>query len=77
VKVEVRLFGIFDERAETSKLYFEDIADTDALLKRLHDCYPSLTKSSVSISVNHNIIRENTRLDDGDEIAFMPPFSGG
>lgn len=77
MKVEVRLFGMFNEKVDSSKLYFEDIPDTDSLIKRIHSNYPSLESTSFSLSVNQLIIEKNTRLADGDEIAVMPPFSGG
>jgi len=77
MKIEVRLFGIFNEHADSSKLYFEDTPDTNSLIKRIFINYPSLEKTSFSLSVNHNIIRTNTLLADGDEVALMPAFSGG
>ena len=77
MKVEVRLFGMFNEQADSSKLHFEDIPDTDSLIRRIHHNYPSLENTSFSLSVNQHIIDKNTCLADGDEIALMPPFSGG
>lgn len=77
MKVEVRLFGIFNEHADSSKLYFEDIPDTNSLIKRIFTNYPSLEKASFSLSVNQHIIGVNTVLADGDEVALMPAFSGG
>jgi len=77
MKVEVRLFGIFNEHVDSSKLYLEDIPDTDSLLKRIYTNYPSLENTSFSLSVNQHIIDTNTILSDGDEVALMPPFSGG
>ncbi len=33
--------------------------------------------SSVSVAVNHRFVPRETRLADGDELAFLPPVSGG
>ena len=32
---------------------------------------------SLMVSVNHNYVERETELHDGDEIAFIPPVSGG
>jgi len=41
--------------------------------------YPALTPfaGSVSCAVNANFARMTARVQDGDEIAFLPPVSGG
>ena len=77
MKVKVLLFGIFSEKIKSSSLYFEDITSTNDLLLKMHGLYPMLVDISCTISVNQHIIKENTNLMDGDEIALMPPFAGG
>ena len=37
----------------------------------------AMTDESIGVSVNHTIARPGTRLNDGDEVAFFPPVSGG
>ena len=43
-------------------------------LRRLH---PSLGASNVKIVVNHELARDDSAVGDEDEIAFLPPVSGG
>ena len=41
--------------------------------------HPSLEVlgSSVSVAVNHRFVPKDTPLAEGDELAFLPPVSGG
>ena len=77
MKVKVLLFGVFSEKIESSSLYFEDITSTDDLISNMHGLYPSLKDMRCSIAVNQHIVKENTKLNDGDVVALMPPFAGG
>ena len=36
-----------------------------------------LRQSKVLMAVNHTIARADTAVKDGDEVAFLPPVSGG
>ena len=39
--------------------------------------YPELGKISFAIAINNKINKSNRILSDNDEIAFIPPVSGG
>jgi molybdopterin converting factor small subunit len=52
----------------------KDIKTLDSFLKLK---YPVLNSYKYKIAVNQQIINENKLLNDGDEIAFLPPFAGG
>jgi molybdopterin synthase sulfur carrier subunit len=39
--------------------------------------FPELKNYKYQIAVNQKIISEDIILNEGDEIAFLPPFSGG
>lgn len=53
------------------------IDDTDALRAWLGRDRPELLDASVRIAVNDEMILGNRVLDEGDEVAFLPPMSGG
>jgi sulfur-carrier protein len=53
------------------------IHDVDALRAWLGRGRPELLDASVRIAVNDEMILGNRVLDDGDEVAFLPPMSGG
>ncbi|HEX5519289.1 MAG TPA: molybdopterin converting factor subunit 1 [Candidatus Nitrosocosmicus sp.] len=50
-----------------------------SLMKIILEKYPSLGNiiDMIQISVNYKIVDVDTILKDGDEIAFLPPISGG
>jgi molybdopterin converting factor small subunit len=53
------------------------ISDVEALRAWLGRSRPELLDRSVRIAVNDEIPPGNRRLDEGDEVAFLPPMSGG
>jgi molybdopterin converting factor small subunit len=53
------------------------IRDAEALRAWLGRSRPELLDESVRIVVNDEIIPGNRILDEGDEVAFLPPMSGG
>ncbi len=77
MKISVLFFGVLAEEAGTDRTAVENIDDTDSLKKHLTNSYGFLGKYNWMISVNKTLIRENTRLNDGDEVALLPPFAGG
>ena len=53
------------------------VRDTDALRAWLGESRPELLDRSVRIAVNDEMILANRGLAEGDEVAFLPPMSGG
>jgi molybdopterin synthase sulfur carrier subunit len=53
------------------------IRDTGALRVWLGEGRPELLDVSVRIAVNDEMILGDRALDEGDEVAFLPPMSGG
>jgi molybdopterin synthase catalytic subunit len=80
LKVSVRFFALYRERAGTSQIEMEmpDGATPEELLIRLRRAYTSLPHSdSVLIAVNSEYVSPEAPLHEGDEVAFIPPVSGG
>ena len=55
----------------------EGVGDTDSVRAWLGGDHPALLDPSVRIAVNAQIGHCNAPLGDCDEIAFLPPMSGG
>lgn len=53
------------------------IRDVEALRAWLGRGRPELLAASVRIAVNDEMILGNRILEEGDEVAFLPPMSGG
>ncbi len=81
MKVTVRFFATYRDVAGKPQIEMEmdDGASLGDLLERLYDTYPKLKKWSESIicSVNRKYADEDKVLEPGDEIALLPPVSGG
>ena len=80
MRVAVRFFAMFRERAGVAHTEVElpDGASPAQLLERLRTQFPSLPSDApVLIAVNSEYASEEAVLQDGDEVAFIPPVSGG
>ena len=77
MKVDVLFFGVLAEITNNEAVSIEDIRDTDELNNKLLDQYPEMKSVTYRIAVNQKIIDSNTKLNDSDEVALMPPFAGG
>ena len=73
----VRTFGILTEKLEGKQVQVPYEGDTDSLLRSLKQRYPQLNDMGFSLAVNQHIVHENTLLDGSEEIALLPPYSGG
>jgi molybdopterin converting factor subunit 1 len=80
MKVNLLAFGIAREILKTKTLEFDvQSGDTIATLKQnLLVQYPSLGKlKSLSFAVGENYQPDSFVLSDKDEVAIIPPVSGG
>ncbi|MDA0988459.1 MAG: molybdopterin converting factor subunit 1 [Chloroflexi bacterium] len=80
MKVSVRFFALYRERAGVSQTEVDLPEGTTPkeLLTRLRSSYSSLPLSdSVLIAVNSEYVNPEAPLHEGDEVAFIPPVSGG
>lgn len=81
--MEVLLFGVTRDIVGRKSLRMEDfcepVPDTVGALKRcLMEQYPKLQGlTSLAVAVNKSYAQEEAPLENGDEIALIPPVSGG
>jgi molybdopterin synthase sulfur carrier subunit len=54
-----------------------DVTDSDSLRRFVGKRWPELSHPGVRLAVNHTLIHDAVPLSPGDEIAFLPPMSGG
>ena len=81
MRVTVRLFARLRDLAGAAELIREvpDGADARAVWNDLVLEWPGLREyeKTMSVAVNAEYARMGAQVHDGDEIAFMPPVSGG
>jgi MoaE-MoaD fusion protein len=74
VPVTIRLFAGLRERAGTGKLELDDVAT-------VADVWPALglgdEPGGLLYAVNRTYVERTQELQDGDEVALIPPVSGG
>ncbi|HUJ17829.1 MAG TPA: molybdenum cofactor biosynthesis protein MoaE [Nitrospirota bacterium] len=80
--ITIKLFAILKDRAGRDELQVPysggPVVD---LLKQVAAVYPALadllSPGRIMVSVNQEFVRQDAPVRDGDEVALMPPFSGG
>jgi molybdopterin synthase catalytic subunit/molybdopterin converting factor small subunit len=74
VRVSVRLFAGLRERAGTSRLEVDDVACVDDVWAKLG---LGDEPAGLLYAVNREYVDRTQELRDGDEVAVIPPVSGG
>ena len=79
--IKVCFFAHFKELAGQQEVILEigDRSSVQQIRSRLEVLIPSLKGmiQKCAIAVNQEVVGEQAVIDAGDEIAFLPPFSGG
>jgi molybdopterin synthase sulfur carrier subunit len=81
MRITIRLFGRLREMAGASELERDvpDAATVATAWQALSAEFPPMAPHarSVSAAVNADFAKMSARLAEGDEVAFLPPVSGG
>jgi MoaE-MoaD fusion protein len=82
MRLFVRLFAVLRERAKTDRIEIEIAGDSaslkevlDAVSARAPEIEPYLAR--VRVAKNEEFAKDDERVHSGDEIALIPPVSGG
>src|ERR1700724_2053858 len=80
-RVTIKLFATLRERAGASELSsdFPEGAPVAQMWQRLAEEFPALKghRDSIGFAVNQEYVHDDYRPRPGDEVAFIPPVSGG
>ncbi|MCK5548219.1 MAG: MoaD/ThiS family protein [Thermoplasmata archaeon] len=81
MKVKLKFFALFRDIVGAKEMDKEVKSGSrvQSLLEELFERYPELKKYSdeILVSINRNYASEDAQLKEGDEVALMPPVSGG
>ena len=81
MRIQVRLFAVLRDAAGVSEVELELPAGATAAAvgARLAERYPGIAKHlpRVAYAVNRDYAPAETPLREGDEVALIPPVSGG
>lgn len=77
MQVKLLLFGILAEKAGFEERLVEGVSNLQSLHSYLAESANQIQKLTYSIAVNGVIEHGDFALSGGEEIALLPPFSGG
>lgn len=81
MRVTVKLFAMLREKAGVSTLSFDlpENSTVDTVLQRLLEAHPDISQllAKAACALNQAYSPRSTDLQDGDELALIPPVSGG
>jgi molybdopterin synthase sulfur carrier subunit len=78
MKLTINYFGMIAEAVGSSKADFELHGKIVSDLKNeLGTTFPELLGMSYQIAVNQKLVSSETKINEQDEIAVLPPFAGG
>ncbi len=75
--MNIKIFGQLEDITQANEIAVEAVNDTEQLLQLLFEKYPALKEKKFKVAINKKMIEEKTMLQSNDEIALLPPFSGG
>jgi len=75
--IKVLVFGQISDCISQKDLVISTVKDTDELNSQLIHLYPCLANINYTMAINKKVIAETTPLNDQDEVALLPAFSGG
>jgi molybdopterin converting factor small subunit len=74
--VKIQLYGQIKQIAGESEIIIE-AADTNGLMKEIAGRFPMIENLTYLIAVDRTIVQANTSIEAGQELALLPPYSGG
>ena len=77
MRITIRPFGILKEIIKNEGINLSNVPDVITLQNILNEEYPKINKFYYVLSVNNEIVDENYRFSNNDEVALIPPFAGG
>lgn len=77
MKITILFFGGLADISGAGQIEFQYSEDTEKLNEQLIIKYPLLKNKNYRIAVNKILINKTQLLNEGDTIAFLPPFAGG
>lgn len=81
MRIALKLFAFFRQMFGSSQITYEiaDGATVSDLLEEIYEKYPPLEKSRghVVVMINKKAVPLTEQIKDGDEVAILPPVSGG
>jgi molybdopterin converting factor subunit 1 len=79
IQLKILFFGSLTDVVKSASVH-TDVKNgfsVDDLKRMLSTQYPLLDNHTFNVAVNQEIVNDTFVLNDGDEVALLPPFAGG
>ena len=80
MRVKLQTFAGLKDRLGWSEIWIEDLregAKVEDLLAMLARRWPFVDRYPLAVALNRRLVERQHALADGDEVALLPPVSGG
>lgn len=79
MKLNLLFFGVLTESTGHTSLCLEAFTKNslEELDHQMRQDFPQITSQTYKTAVNQKMVHPSHMLQDGDEVAFLPPFAGG
>jgi molybdopterin converting factor small subunit len=77
MEISVLFFGVLAEVTGAHRKHYRGIQSFGDLRHRIEDDFPEIAHYNFRIAVNNKLMNEEPLLNQGDEVAYLPPFAGG
>ena len=81
MRIDVRFFAVLRERAGIDRMTLETIpgATVASAIEIVGERMPAIRPllPRVAFALNRSYVKSDAKLNDGDELALIPPVSGG
>src|SRR5689334_9702488 len=75
--MKLLFFGPLADIAGKSQFDLSQVRNIDQLKRKIFEKHPELVSHTFLVAVNKKVQRENVDLNGDEEVALLPPFSGG
>ena len=76
-RIHLKPFGMLAEKMGTDSLEVENPSSSEVLKQQLLAQFPELKGMTFRMALDRKILQGDTDISQGQEIALLPPFSGG
>jgi molybdopterin converting factor small subunit len=76
-RIHLKAFGMLAAKMGTDSLEIENPGSSEVLKQQLLAQFPELKGMTFRMALDRKLLQADTDISQGQEIALLPPFSGG